>query len=57
MNLEIDKQLAHVILQTLQSCLSPDKELIKKAQQQLTVIQVKSGNVSFFIQCVIKNYY
>lgn len=45
MNLEIDKQLAHVILQTLQSCLSPNKELIDKAQQQLTVIQVKTGNI------------
>ncbi len=41
MNAEIDKELAHVIFQTLQSCLSPDKALIELGQQQLTVLQIR----------------
>lgn len=39
MNSEVDKEFAHVIFQTLQLCLSPDKALIESAEQQLTVLQ------------------
>jgi hypothetical protein len=38
---QVDKELTHVIYQTLQSCLSPDKALIDLAQQQLDVLQVR----------------
>lgn len=41
--LVIDKELSHVILQTLQAVLSPDKALIDQAQQQLKVLQVRQG--------------
>ena len=44
MNVALDNELTHVIFQTLQSCLSPDKTLIDLAQQQLTVLQVRPGN-------------
>ncbi len=44
MNIDLDKQFTHVILQTLQSCLSPDKNLIDLAQQQLDVLQVRPGS-------------
>ena len=41
----IDKELTHVIFQTLQSCLSPDKAVIDMAQQQLTVLQARPGRI------------
>lgn len=40
---EIDKELSHVILQTLKLVLSPDKTLIDEAQMQLKVLQVRQG--------------
>jgi hypothetical protein len=46
MNFEIDKELYHVIVQTLSSCLSPDKAVIDQAQQQLFVLQIRPGNKS-----------
>ena len=46
MNVALDNELTHVIFQTLQSCLSPDKTLIDLAQQKLTLLQVRPGNDS-----------
>ncbi len=43
MNTDLDKELLHVIISTLKSCLSPDKALIDQAQQQLLVLQVRQG--------------
>ena len=43
MNSKVDKEFAHVIFQTLQLCLSPDKALIESAEQQLIVLQVRQG--------------
>lgn len=43
MNAEIDKELSHVIFETLQQALSPDKALIDQAQQQLKVLQIRQG--------------
>ena len=40
---EIDKELSHVILQTLNAALSPDKTLIDQAQQQLNILQIRQG--------------
>ncbi len=40
---ELDKELVHVIHQTLQSALSPDKVLIDQAQQELKVLQFRQG--------------
>lgn len=51
MNQEIDKELLHVMLEILQAALSSDKNLIDSAQQQLKVLQVRSGKthiVSFY---------
>jgi len=39
--IQIDKELTHVIFQTLQSCLSPDKAQIELGQQQLNVLQIR----------------
>lgn len=45
MNIEIvDRELYHVIAQTLKCCLSPDKAIIDQAQQQLFVLQIRQGN-------------
>jgi hypothetical protein len=40
---QIDKELTHVMVQTLQAALSADKTLIDQAQQQLKVLQVRHG--------------
>lgn len=40
---EKDKELYHVIVQTLHSCLSPDKVIIDQAQAQLFVLQIREG--------------
>lgn len=48
MNAEIEKELAHVIFQTLNQALSSDKTLIDKAQQQLSVLQIRKGIKPFF---------
>ena len=41
---EIDQELLHVMIETLQAALSSDKNLIDQAQQQLKVLQVRQGN-------------
>ena len=54
MNSEIDKEFCHVMLQTLQVALSPNKNLIDNAHQQLKVLQVRQGYIIFFsvINCL-----
>jgi hypothetical protein len=40
---DINKELLHVMVETLQAALSPDKNLIDQAQHQLKVLQVSQG--------------
>ena len=41
--MELDKEFAHAVFQTLHQALSPDKALIDQAQQQLKVLQIRNG--------------
>ena len=43
----IDKDLSLIMLQSLQAVLSPDKQLIDKAQQQLKVLEVRQGKLTY----------
>ena len=38
-----DNELSHIILETLNAALSPDKALIDQAQQQLNILQIRQG--------------
>jgi hypothetical protein len=42
---DINKELLHVMIETLQAALSPDKNLIDQAQQQLKLLQVRPGSI------------
>lgn len=45
MNIEVDGEFLNLTSQTLVSLLSPNKEIITQAEQQLNILKTRKGNV------------